>query len=468
MVQQMFTRKKSNSRKRKPVASLPVLRPNVAGIDIGSRRHWVAGPVSADGSRNVREFGTTTPQLQELVDWLLEQAVESVAMESTSVYWIPVYELLESHGIEVLLVNARQLSNVPGRKTDVLDCQWIQLLHSCGLLRGSFRPDEAICAVRALKRQWSNLVAERTKAVQWMEKALDQMNVQVHRAVSELTGKTGMSIVRAIVDGERDPLKLAEYRDKRCKRSLDEIAEHLTGNWRKEHLFNLEMALRFYDQIQRMIELYDERMIEEVEYLQPPDRQGETIPPHPNPNKEKVFKLRGDQNMRTALWRLTGVDLTRIDGINVETAQLVVTECGFDLSAFPTEKKFVSWLRAAPRHGITGGKPLKSKKNGMGATRIAGALRMAALSLQRSKSALGAYFRRIARRKGASVAIFATARKLATLIYRMLRYGQDYVDIGEQAFEEQFRVKRLAGLKASATSLGYCLVPIEEAVQVSG
>lgn len=466
----MFSRKKNNakSKKRKWSPVLPVLRPNVAGIDIGSKSHFVAGPIPDDESQNVKEFATTTPQLNELADWLTDQDVVSVAMESTGVYWIPVYEILVSRGFEVLLVNATQISNVPGRKTDVLDCQWIQILHSCGLLRGSFRPDDAICELRALKRQWSNLVEERTKSVQWMQKSLDQMNVQVHHAVTELTGKTGMSIIRAIIAGERDPKKLALNRDKRCKKSVEEIAEHLTGNWRSDHLFNLRMALQMYDQLLEMINGYEAELIRKVEELVPPERKGEALPPHPNPMKEKVIKLRGDQEMRQTLWRFSGVDLTRIDGINVGVAQLVLTEIGLKLDNFPNEKKFVSWLRLSPRHSVSGGKPLKQKKNSMGATRVAGALRMAALSLKSSSTALGAYYRKISRRKGATIAIFATARKLATLIFRMLRYGQDYVDIGEEAYEEQFKQNRLAALKSTAMSLGYKIVPTEEAVQVSG
>lgn len=463
-----MSKEKKRSRRRKAVAALPVIRPNVAGVDIGSRSHYVAGPVPADGSLNVREFGTTTPQLQEMIDWLLEQGVESIAMESTSVYWIPAYELLESHGLEVMLVNARQISKVPGRKTDVLDCQWIQLLHSCGLLRGSFRPDEAICAVRAIKRQWSNLIRERTKAVQWMQKSLDQMNVKVHHAVSEITGKTGISIVRAIVAGERDPHKLAENRDKRCKKSPDEIAEYLVGNWRLDHLFNLEMALQLYDHLQEMIASYESKLLNELEALQPEERRNESVPAHPNPIKEKVIKGRGDQVVREALWRLTGVDLTRIDGISSGTAMTVITEIGLDLNAFPTEKDFVSWLRLAPKYGITGGRPIKSKKNSMGSTRIASVLRMAALALKNSKTALGAYYRRLARRKDASVAIFATARKLATLIFRMLRYGQDYVDIGEQLYEQKFAERRIAGLKSALKALGYTIIPNKEVVEVSG
>lgn len=463
----MSERQKS-SRRRKTVAALPVIRPKVAGIDIGSRAHFVAGPIPEDGSMNVREFGTTTPQLQAMVDWLLEQGVESVAMESTSIYWIPAYELLEAHGVEVLLVNARQISKVPGRKTDVMDCQWIQLLHSCGLLRGSFRPDEAICAVRAIKRQWSNLVAERTRAVQWMQKSLDQMNVKVHQAVSDLTGKTGMAIVRAIVAGERDPRVLAGHRDKHCKKSADKIAEHLVGNWRADHLFNLEMALRLYDNLQDLIGAYETQLLAQIEALQPPERKDEPVPSHPNRTKEQSLRGRGAQPKREALWRLSGADLTRIDGISIETAMVVITEVGFDLNAFPTEKDFVSWLRLAPRYGVTGGKPIKDKKNAAGSTKIAGALRMAALSLRNSKTSLGAYYRRLSRRKDASVAIFATARKLATLIYRMLRFGQDYVDIGEQAYNAQFDERRLKGMKATLASMGYNVVAVGVPLEVSG
>lgn len=439
---------------------LPVIRSHVAGIDLGSREHWVCGPARPDGNPNVQVFGTTTPQLNELADWLLEQDVESVAMESTGVYWIPVYELLESRGIEVVLVNARELKNVPGRKTDMKDCQWIQRLHGCGLLRGSFRPGEAICALRAIHRQWENLIAERTKAVQWMQKALDQMNVQVHRAVTDITGTTGMAIVRAIIAGERNPQTLAAFRHGRCKKSLDEIAEHLTGTWRPEHLFNLEMAVAFYDSIQAMIATYEARLQKQVEALQPPERKDQPPPSHPNPVKEKAIRGRGEQEGRQTLWRFAGVDLTRIDGVSTGTAQVVLTEVGMDLSAFPSEKDFVSWLRLCPRTPISGGKPLSKKRKGMGATRVAGVLRMAALSLSRSKTALGAYFRRVARKNDGAVAVFATARKLATYIYRMLRYGQDYVDIGEQAYEAQFQNRRLQGLKASAKSLGFTLVPV--------
>jgi len=452
----MTVRRKKSAASLRP--SLPVVRPNVAGVDVGSSEHWVCGPVRPDGSSNVKVFGTTTSQLDDLADWLIEEGVVSVAMESTYVYWIPLYELLESRGLEVLLVNARDLHNVPGRKTDLHDCQWLQLLHSCGLLRGSFRPRESIARMRALQRQLANLIAERTRCVQWMQKALDQMNVQVHRAVTDVTGLTGMAIIRGIVAGERDPVELARLRHGRCRKSVQQIADHLAGNWREEHLFNLASALRLFDALQSEIASYEAWLLKQIQALQPPERRHKPVPSHPNPLKERAIRSRGDQDSRTALWRLAGVDLTRIDGISAGAARVVLTEIGPNLGAFPTENHFVSWLRLCPRTPISGGKPIKKRRNSLGANRIAGVLRMAATSLQRSKSALGAAFRRIARHKGGAVAVFATARQLARLIYRMLRYGHDYVDIGEQAYEQQFQARRLATLTETAKSLGYTLV----------
>ncbi|HXJ23796.1 MAG TPA: IS110 family transposase [Polyangia bacterium] len=449
--------KEKRSRKTKVVPALQAIRPEVAGIDVGSREHWVCGPALESGQPNVRVFGTTTTQLEELVAWLCAQGVKSVAMESTGVYWIPLYELLESHGIEAVLANARQLHNVPGRKTDFADCQWIQLLHSCGLLRGSFRPGPAITAMRAIHRHLANLVEQRAHYVQWMQKALDQMNVQVHRAVTDLTGTTGMAIVRAIVAGQRDPASLSALRDPRCGKSAEEIARYLTGTWRDEHLFSLASTLELYDAIDKLIGTCESRLLDSIKALQPDERKDLALPTHPKPSKERFLRSHGAQLVRTALWRFAGADLTRIDGISIGSAKIILTEVGPDLSAFPSEHHFVSWLRLCPRTPISGGKPLKKGRNGMGANRVANTLRMAASSLQRGKSALGAAYRRIARKKGALVAVFATARKLAQLVYRMLRYGQDYTDIGESNYESLFEARRLAGLTEAARSLGYSL-----------
>jgi len=440
-------------------ATIEPLRPMVAGIDVGSTEHWVCGPEREDGEREVRVFGATTPQLEQMAGWLRDRGVQSVAMESTYIYWIPPYEVLEAAGLEVVLVNARTLHNVPGRKTDMHDCQWLQLLHSCGLLRGSFRPGDAICRLRALQRQRANFIESRSRFVQWMQKALDQMNVRVHRAVSDLTGQTGMAIVRAIVAGERDPRRLAAFRDKACKNSVETIAEHLAGNWREEHIFNLAAALKLFDETERTIEQYDKRLLQEVEALQPQDRRSEAVPAHPKTGKERVIRKRGDQPLRQALWRFAGVDLTTIDGISAASAQVILTEVGTDMNAFPTEKHFVSWLRLCPRTAISGGKPIKKRRNGTGASRVAGALRMAAVSVRASKSALGAAYRKVARHKGAGVAVFSVARKLAQYVYRMLRHGHAYVDIGELQYEEQYRHRRIAAITESAKQLGLTVVP---------
>jgi transposase len=440
---------------------LPVLRHNVAGVDVGSKEHWVCCPPQEDGTANVKTFGTTTCELERLADWLKAEGVESVAMESTAVYWIPLYELLESRGFDVLLANAKQLANVPGRKTDMADCQWIQLLHSCGLLRGSFRPPEEICQLRSVMRECANLIDERCRTVQRMQKSLDQMNVQVHRAVADITGTTGMGIIRAIVAGERDPLALAGLRDKRCRKSVAQFAEHLRGTWREEHLFNLSMNLDLYDKLTELINRYHQKIHDLMQQLEPEERTEGQPPEHPNPTKAKTIRRRGDEHTRQALWRLSGVDLTRIDAISTGAATVLLTEVGVDLSDFPTEKHFVSWLRLSPFRAVSGGKVLKKKRNAAGATRVANVLRMAACSLQRSQTALGASFRRIARRKGYSVAVFATARRLAILIYRMLRYGQDYIDQGAAAYEERFKERRIQNLTSTAKQLGYQLTPLK-------
>ncbi|HPK72891.1 MAG TPA: IS110 family transposase [Vicinamibacterales bacterium] len=440
--------------------ALPVIRPAVAAVDVGSQEHFVCAPGAGAGQTEVRVFGAVTAQLEAMADWLASRGVESVALESTGVYWIALYDLLESRGMEVLLVNARHLRHVSGRKSDMADCQWLQVLHACGLVRGSHRPGEEIGAIRTVRRHRENLIAQRTTVVQWMQKALDQMNVRVHRAVSDLTGKTGMEIVRAIVAGERDALRLAQRRDLRCERSVEEIAEHLRGTWREEHLFTLGLALREYDHLQECIAACDAQIGRQVRALLPPQRRDAKAPAHLKPAKAKALRRHGDEPLREALWRLTGVDLTRIDAICPATALTFVTEVGLDLSVFPDENHFISWLRLAPFQATSGGRPLRGKKPPKGATYVANALRNAASSLRHARCALGAAFRRTAARHGPGVATFAMARTLAQRLYRMLRYGHDYLDIGVAAYEERFQRRRLLNIQTRAREMGYDLVPI--------
>jgi len=362
-------------------------------------------------------------------------------MESTGVYWIAPHEVLEGEGFEVLLVDTRQLAQVPGRnkKSDPADCEWIQRLHSCGLLRGSFRPKEDVCMLRTLVRDKGNLVGEAGDWLRRMQKSLDQMNVRVHRAVSDIDGATGMAILRAIAAGERDAGKLAKFRDPHCKKSEKEIAEQLTGHWREDHVFSLRQALKMYDAIQERIADYEREILRKLAEMEREDRRGQPVPPVRNAMKRRSLRKRGQEPMREAWYRMSGVDLTEIDAIGVETIQVVLTEYGPDLSCFPTEKQFVSHATLAPRRPTSGGKPVRKKKRNSAGTRVAAALRMAALSQRHSETALGAYYRNIARRVGGDVAVFATARKLATYIYRLLRWGQQYVDEGAEAYEKRYQ-----------------------------
>jgi transposase len=445
---------------KKSQRSLAPIQPNAAGIDLGSREHWVAGPPHEDGAPNVERFATTTAELYRLADWLKEQGVVTVAMESTGVYWIPLFEILDSRGFEVHLVNARQISHVPGRKTDMLDCQWLQLLHACGLLRGSFRPDDDICRLRALIRERNTIVDQRCDWVRRIQKSLNQMNVCVHHAVSDITGVTGMAIIRAIVDGERDPEALASLRDRRCQKSKNQIAEELAGNWRPEHLFNLAQALKVYDQLGAVVADYDAEIASYIESLQPPEGKELSAPPPATKSKARALVKCGQEPLRQALYRMNGIDLTTIDGIGVDTTAVLTSELGLDFSAFPDERHFVSYLRLAPNISISAGKKVPGKFKAVTSTRVCNALRMAATTLRNSKTALGAYYRRISYRKGASVAVFATARKLAQLVYRLVRYGQPYIDAGAQAYEQRFAKRRLASMTATLNQMGYRVEPL--------
>jgi len=453
---------KTGQNGRRQLQGLPLMRTDVAGMDIGSERHWVCAATEEGSGREIGDFGATTSELIRMAEWLKARRVKSVAMESTGVYWIPPHEVLEAQGLEVLLVDTRQLAQVPGRdkRTDPTDCEWIQRLHSCGLLRGSFRPAEGICMLRTLVRDKATLVAESGDWVRRMQKSLDQMNVRVHRAVSDISGTTGMAIIRAIAEGERDGRKLALLRDPHCRKTEEEIAEQLTGHWREDHLFSLCQALKMYEAKEERISVYEKEILRKLGEMEQEGQGGNNAPPLKNTNKARAIKKRGQEPKRQALYRMSGVDATQIDAIGVETVGVIISEYGPDLSRFPSEEQFVSHATLAPRVPKSGGKAVKKKRRNSTSTRVATALRMAAQSLRHRDTALGAYYRSTARRKGPGIATFAAARKIATLIYRLLRRGQPYIDEGAEAYETRYQQQRIRGLESRAKQLGYQLTPL--------
>jgi transposase len=430
---------------------------NAAGIDVGGKRHWVAVPADRD-PQPVQSFESFTTDLHRLIAWLKKCRIDTVVMESTGVLWIPLFQLLEADGFEVLLVNAAHVKNVPGRKTDIFDCQWLQILHSFGLLRGSFRPDDHTCVLRSYLRQRQTLVASAARQIQHMQKAMTQMNIQLQHVLSDITGVTGMAIVRAIIAGERDPIALAQLRDARVKSSQETIAKALEGDWRDEHLFALKQAVELYDVYQLKVSECEQMIQQQLE--QYPEKVDPSVtPPPPTPKRRRGLKGKGKaaEQTRTLVYRATGVDLTAIDGIDALTAQALIGEIGLDMSRFPSEKQFTSWLRLAPRPKISGGKVL-SNRGPKGLNRAGQILRVAANAAANSDSAIGAFCRRLRARLGPAKAIKATANRLGKLVYRALKYGSAYVDIGANAYEEQFQQRKLAQLKRTASELGMKLV----------
>ena len=427
---------------------------NAAGIDVGAASHFVAVPEDRT-EQPVREFEAFTSDLYRLADWLAECGVEAVAMESTGVYWIPLFGVLEERGFRVMLVDPRRIKNVPGRKTDVQDCQWLQQLHTYGLLSGAFRPEDEIRSLRSYLRQRAMLVEHAAQHVQHMQKALTQMNVKLQHVIRDITGKTGMDIIEAIVRGERSPRRLAQLRDPRTKADERTIAKSLRGHWRKEHLFELTQALELYRTYQDKIAECDREIEAQLERFE--DRSdGE--PPAPN-GKKRNQKNAPRFDVQGHLYRMTGVDLTRIDGVDGFTALKVISEIGTDMSKWPSAGHFASWLGLSPNNRITGGKVLSSRTK-PSANRAAKALRLAANALHRSDSALGAFLRRKKAHLGAPKAITATAHKLARIIYSMLRHGHGYVDAGAEYYEKQYRQRALRSAKRRAAQLGYALVPV--------
>ena len=422
------------------------IRHKVAGIDIaGCADHYVCGPRRDDGQPDLMHFGTTTPELGRMLAWLQARGVVSVAMESTSVYWIPVAEVLESAGIEVVLVDTREVRMVPGRKSDVKDCQWLQKLHSCGLLRGAFRPPEAIAAVRTLLREKANLVTARTQWVQQMQKSCDQMNVRIHHAVSDLDGKTGLAIVEAIISGQREPRDLAKLRDKRCRKTEVQIAEELTGTWREEHLFNLAQAykmLRFTDE---QIALYETKIGEM--YRRVADAARRPGPPCPDGDTQRSGKAGRDREGKADLQRIMGFDMTIIPGLGYDTAAVIVSELGSDFSRFPTEKHFAAYMGLAPSLAKSAGKDVRQRRRCRNTSKAGRALRMAASTLYKSQTEIGAFFRSVARRSDRKTAVKATARRMAHMIYRGVRYGAAYLDSGAEEFEKRLRARTVKTVK---------------------
>jgi transposase len=435
-----------------PTKGLEVANPNAAAIDIGSAEHWVAVPARC-APQAVRRFGCCTAELEELVKWLKDCRVDTVVLEATGHYWMVLYDLLEAGGLRPVVVNPRYAKNMSGKKGDIPDCQWMQKLHTYGLFSNSFRPEEAIRALRTVMRQRENLVAGASQSVQHMQKALTEMNVQLTNVISDISGETGLRIIDAILSGTRDPEPLARLKDGRIKASLKVLAQALHGHWKEDQLFVLGQARRTYAHYQEQIEQCNQRMESLMQSM--PNREPQTpiqdVGSVPQP---KAFNL--SQQLR----RILGVDLTQIDGVGPVTAQIVLSEIGNNVKAWPTENHFSSWLGLCPDHRITGGKIIGRSTRPV-VSRLRNTLRMAAYTLEHSHSALGAKYRRLKRRLGAPKAIVAMANHLAKLIYRMIKFGKDYIDRGMEAYEKKFRAQQRRWLEKAAGEHGLKLVEIE-------
>jgi len=437
----------------KNVESFPVVHARAAGIDIGSRFHVasIAADLDADP---VRTFGTFTSDLRALRDWLVSRGITTVAMESTGVYWIPLYEILAEQGLEVVLVNARLGRNVPGRKSDVNDAQWLQRLHTSGLLRGSFRPAEDILALRSYIRQRECLVSIAAANIQHIQKALDQMNIQLHHVVTDITGVTGMNILHAIVMGEHNPKVLATLRNGSCKATESEISAALDGNYREEHLFALGQCMDLYTIYREKIGDCERAMESRLKHLARTHGCCTEALPAPRAKGKQHQGINFD--VRTALHSLTGVDLTQIHGIGPGLALKLVGECGTDMTKWPSAGHFTSWLCLAPGNKVSGGKLLSSQTR-RSSNKAAVMLRLAAVTVGKTDTALGAFYRRLAARIGKAKAVTATARKIAVLFYNSLRYGMVYADPGASAYDERYRQRVVSNLRRRAEALGFTL-----------
>lgn len=445
------------SRRRYKPTGLPIINDKAAAIDIGSRFHVAAVPPNLCEDP-VQTFQAFTADLQRMADWLVSLGIETVAMESTGVYWIPAYEILEDRGIEVIVANARESRAVPGRKSDVNDAQWLQRLHACGLLRPSFRPGREIAALRSYLRLRERHLDYAAAHIQHMQKALTFMNIQLHHVVTDITGATGMKIIHAIVGGERDPNVLAKMRDRNCKSSLETIRAALMGNYHPEHVFALQQALSIYDFYQARIDECDAQI----------ERTLTTLAENTSAPLEPIGKARHrtqqanalNFEVRSVLYRLAGVDLTQIHGIGPYLALCLVAECGTDLSRWPSAKHFTSWLTLAPGCKVSGGKVLSSHTRKT-TNRVAAHLRLAAVTVGRTHTALGAFYRRLAARIGKAKAVTATARKIAVLFYNAMRFGMKYADPGADHYERQYRERVIKQLHRRAAEFGFSLQATE-------
>ncbi|WP_341824181.1 IS110 family transposase [Wolbachia endosymbiont (group A) of Udea olivalis] len=436
-------------------SKLEITNPNAAGIDVGSAVHYVCVPEGSDEQR-IQKFSCFTEDLYNIAKWLKKCKVNTVAMESTGVYWIPLFQVLESHGFEVKLVNAKHVKNVPGRKSDVQDCQWIQQLHSYGLLQGSFRPDDQMCALRSYVRQRKNLIENASTHTLRMQKALTQMNIQLHKVISDTTGVTGMQIIKAIIDGENNPEKLAELRDGRIKSDKSVIAKALAGNYRKEHLFTLKQEFELYNIYQEKVAECDRSIEEYYKTFETKSDESKKL----GEEKNKHRKSKPNFALHEELYRVTGIDFTKIPGLDILTVQTIISEVGINYNKWRSEKHFTSWLGLSPANKITGEKVFSTRTRKV-INRAANAFRMAAHCVSRSNSGIGAYCRRLKKRLGAPKAITATARKLACIFYSMLKYGQEYVERGIDYYETRYKEKVVKNLIKKAQEFGYILVQQE-------
>jgi transposase len=439
-----------------PANGLPVIHERAAGIDIGSRFHVVAVP-TALSAEPVQTFQAFTADIQRMAAWLLSLSIETVVMESTGVYWVPVFEVLESAGIDVIVANARETRSVPGRKSDINDAQWLQRLHACGLLRASFRPGRDIAALRAYLRHRERLLDYAAAHIQHMQKALTFMNLQLHHVVQDITGATGMKIIRAIVKGERNPDVLTEFRDVRCKSSPETIRGALVGNYQPEHVFALTQSLALYDFYQARIDECDQQIEQALEVL----KADKPLPEQPIPKIRNRTKQPNAINfdVRKALFQLIGIDLTQIHGIGPFLALRLIAECGTDLSKWRTAKHFTSWL-TSPGCKISGGKVLSAHSR-KSKNRLAAHLRLAAVTVGKTNTALGAFYRRLAARIGKAKAVTATARKIAILFYNAMRFGMNYSDPGADHYEQKYRERVIKQLHRRAAEFGFELHEVE-------